>query len=62
MADDTSKRGNEDRRKVAAGEEYEVAYFARKHGIEHEQALALIEEIGNDREKLDQAAARLKTA
>ena len=60
MADDKSKRGEADRREVAAGEGYEVSYFARKHGISTEQAQKLIAEVGNDRAKLDAAAERVK--
>ena len=60
MADDKSKRGEEDRRSVAESEPYEVAYFARKHGITTAQAMALIEAHGNDRAVLDAAAERLK--
>jgi hypothetical protein len=41
MAEDKRKGGAADRRKVAAGEEHEVAYFARKHGISKEQTLDL---------------------
>ena len=44
---------------MAAGEGYEVTYFAQKHGITAEQARDLIAKIGNDREKLDAAAAKL---
>ena len=39
MAEDKRKGGAADRRKVATGEEHEVAYFARKHGISKEQML-----------------------
>ncbi len=60
MADDKSKRGAGDRARVAAGEGYEVNYFARKHGITKQQAEQLIAKVGNDREKLDDAAAKLK--
>jgi hypothetical protein len=60
MADDKSKRGGADRRTVAAGEGYEVGYFARKHGISTDDAERLIEQVGNDREKLDAAAQKLK--
>jgi len=60
MTDNKSKRGEADRRKVATGEGYEVSYFARKHGISKEQAEGLIRKIGNDREKLNAAAAKLK--
>ena len=60
MADSKTKRGAADRRQVAAGEGYEVNYFARKHGISKDQAQDLIKRIGNDREKLNAAAAKLK--
>ena len=40
MADDKSKRGGPDRRRVAGDEGYEVNYFARKHGISTQQAEA----------------------
>jgi hypothetical protein len=49
----------QDRRKVAAGQGYEVNYFATKHDISRQQARDLIERIGNDRRKLNAAAARL---
>ena len=61
MADDKKKRGGADRARVAAGEGYEVSYFARKHGITKEQAEELIKKVGNSREKLNEAAAKLKT-
>ena len=60
MADDKSKKGGADRRRVAAGEGYEVRYFARKHDITKDQAEALIAQVGNDREKLNAAASKLK--
>lgn len=57
MADDINQQGAADRSQVAAGEGYEVAYFAKKHGMTQAAARELIAEIGNDREKLDAAAA-----
>jgi hypothetical protein len=42
------------------GQGYELSYFARKHGITREEAAKLIKEIGNDREKLNAAAGKLK--
>jgi Protein of unknown function (DUF3606) len=47
------------RRKAANSEPYEVEYFARKHDISREQARDLIRQIGNDRERLNAAAAKL---
>ena len=59
MADDRTKRGANDRSKVAGGEGYEVSYFAKKHNITAEQARDLIRQVGNDREKLNAAAVKL---
>ncbi|MBQ0821179.1 DUF3606 domain-containing protein [Microvirga sp. HBU67558] len=55
-----SNRGGADRGWGAGGEGYEVEYFARKHGISVVQAEELIKEHGNNREKLDAAAGKLK--
>ena len=60
MADNKTKRGAADRRQVAGGEGYQVNYFARKHGITKDQAEGLIKKAGNDREKLNAVAAKLK--
>ena len=56
---DKRQRKALDRRKAANNEPYEVEYFARKHNISREQALDLIRQIGNDREKLNAAASNL---
>lgn len=60
MADNKTKKGAADRNKVAAGEGYEVYYFARKHNITPDQARRTIANVGNDRGKLNAAAAKLK--
>lgn len=49
-----------DRGRVAGQQGYELGYFARKHGISRQQAQQLISRIGNDREKLNAVAAKLK--
>jgi hypothetical protein len=61
MTDDPNKRGEPDRSKVSGGQSYEVGYFATKHGLSIEQARELINRAGNNREKLDEAAKRLKS-
>lgn len=38
MADDKSKRGSQDRRKVSGSEPYEVKYLAEKLGVTQESA------------------------
>ena len=60
MADNIKNRGGRDRSRVAAGQGYELGYFARKHGISRDQAKQLIARIGNDRAKLNAAAEKLK--
>jgi ClpP class serine protease len=49
-----------DRKLVAGEEEYEVRYFADRHGISMEQARELIDRFGHSREALDAAAEDLK--
>jgi hypothetical protein len=60
MADDKTKTGAGDRSRVAANEGYELSYFARKHGLTKADAAGLIERVGNDRAKLNQAAAKFR--
>ena len=60
MADNRNDRGGRDRSRVAAGQGYELSYFARKHGISRDQAKQLIAKVGNDRAKLNAAAEKLK--
>ncbi len=38
MADDKRKRDGRDRAKVAADQQYELAYFAQKHGLTADEA------------------------
>jgi len=60
MPDNRSNRRGRDRGRVAAGQGYELGYFARKHGLSRDQARSLIQRIGNDRAKLNAAARKLK--
>ena len=59
-ADDKSHRGEPDRSRVSGSEDYEVEYFAKKHGLTRPQARDLIKKHGNNRKELDAAAERLK--
>ncbi|PCD66801.1 DUF3606 domain-containing protein [Rhizobium phaseoli] len=60
MADDKSKRGKPDRDRISLSEAYEVAYFAKKHGLSKEDAERIIKRHGSDRDAADKAAQRLK--
>lgn len=60
MSDDKSHIGEPDRSRVAGGEDYEVQYLAKKHGLSAEQARELIARHGNDRDTLDREAEKLR--
>ncbi|MBX4996686.1 DUF3606 domain-containing protein [Rhizobium lentis] len=60
MADDKSKRGAADRRRISASEPYEVRYFAKKHGISRDEAEKIVKRHGSDRNEANKAAERLK--
>jgi hypothetical protein len=57
MADDKSNQGAQDRARVSAEQPYEVAYFARKHGLSQEQARDIIKKHGPSREACDAAVS-----
>ncbi|MEW9838606.1 DUF3606 domain-containing protein [Mesorhizobium marinum] len=59
MADDKSKV-KQDRKRVAAGQPYELNYFARKHHLSKEQAVAIVKKAGNDRDKANKLALSAK--
>jgi hypothetical protein len=59
MADDKSNVGMQDRQRVAGGEEYEVDYFAKKHGLSADQVRDLIGRFGNDRATLEREAEKM---
>lgn len=60
MPDDKSKRGPQDRAKVAGGQPYEVSYFRQKHGLSVDKAREIIKRHGPNREKANEAAERYK--
>jgi len=61
-ADDTRKRGAADRRRVAAGQPYEVSYFARKHKISTADARDIIRQAGSDRDAANALASKRAAA
>jgi hypothetical protein len=58
MADDKTKKGGADRKRVAADQQYEAAYFARKHKISAADARSIIQQAGNSREKANELASK----
>jgi Protein of unknown function (DUF3606) len=59
MAHDKPKMDERDRSRVAADQDYEVRYFAERHGISMDQARDLIWQYGNDWDRLKKEASRL---
>lgn len=60
MADDKANQGQQDRSRVAAEQQYEVSYFADKHGITLDEAREIIRKAGPSRADADAAANRKK--
>lgn len=50
----TTSRGRaQDRAKVAAGQDHEVRYEAKKEGVSKEEVKAAVSQVGNSRKKVD---------
>lgn len=60
MADDSSASSSADRRRVTNDQGYDLNYFAAKHRITRHEARKLLSTIGKDREKLNEAAQKLR--
>jgi len=60
MADDKSKVGGQDRARIAREQQYELNYFAERHGLSASEARKILKESGPDRESADVAAMRIK--
>jgi hypothetical protein len=60
MREDGIRASSVEREPAPKDMSYEVADFARKHGLSMVEARSLIAKVGNDCMKLDQAAKKLK--
>ncbi len=60
MSDNKHIVGGPDRGRVAGDEDYEVHAFANRHGMTPDEVRELIERVGNDRDALERAAAKLR--
>jgi hypothetical protein len=60
MADNKQMQDGRDRAKVNAEEQYEVAYFAQKHGFSASKAREILERAGPSRKAADAAAMQAK--
>ena len=53
MSDDLSNRGQQDRIRVAKGEEHEVKYLQQKFGVSREEVERAIDRAGPMRENVE---------
>ena len=61
MPNDKEPRGrNQDRRKVAGGQDYEVNYEQEKTGASKEDVKKTIKEVGNERNKVEEKLKKKK--
>lgn len=60
MADNKQNVGEPDRSRVSGSEDYEVRYFADKHGLDMDEARQLIKTHGGDREAMEKAVQSRK--
>jgi hypothetical protein len=58
MADDKSKRGQADRRRINVEEDYEVRYWTKELDISAEELTRLVLQHGNSVEKIRAALGR----
>lgn len=54
MADDKNLRGGRDRLRISANEQYEIRYMAEKLGVSENEVRKAIQQIGDNREKVEE--------
>ena len=57
---DNKKEVKLDRKKVATEQAYELSYFKRKHGLTTDDAVKIIKQAKNNREKANELAEKHK--
>lgn len=50
---ETTRGRNQDRARVAAGQDHELKYEARKEGVTKDQVKEAVKTVGNSREKVE---------
>jgi hypothetical protein len=56
-----TQRGEADRRQVSGSEQYEVSYFAARHGLTMNEARNIIRQADGSRERAGQLAVKFKS-
>jgi hypothetical protein len=53
MSDDKNKRGEQDRRRIASDENWELRYMMDKFNVSQQKVEEAIKAVGNDRRKVE---------
>ena len=53
MAEKSTRGRNQDRARIAGGQEHEVRYEAKKEGVAKEDVKQAVKEVGNSRKKVE---------
>lgn len=53
MASTTTRGRNQDRARVAGGEDHEVRYEAKKEGVSKDAVKKAVKDVGNSRKKVE---------
>ena len=54
MPDNSNKRGGQDRKRVAAGQRWEVSHMMEKFGVSRQQVTGAVRAVGNMRKDVEQ--------
>ncbi|HWJ29000.1 MAG TPA: DUF3606 domain-containing protein [Flavisolibacter sp.] len=54
MTDNKNRRDGRDRTRVSGSEDYELQYLAEKLNVSNEEIRKAIEQVGNNREKIEE--------
>ena len=58
MSDDRNKRGEQDRRRVASDENWELRYMMDKFNVSRQKVEEAIKAVGNDRQRVEEYLGR----
>jgi len=58
MADDTSKKGRQDRNRININEDYEVRYCSEKFGVTPERLRETVQKVGNSSQAVEEELKR----
>ena len=60
MSDDKNKRGEQDRRRVASDENWELRYMMDKFNVSQQKVEEAVKAVGNNRHKVEEYLGRTR--